>query len=232
VTALTKNSRRQFLVGLIPHVVKACLHAGKHVNPATIITGVLTEQEWKGREIFRGEDAVRAILSDIQNLRIVVENETLSFTLDKVMTLETIGSYLRGFYADEGSLTSSFQLLHDDSTAGHEFDGELKLPARSIYVKLFTSKILEDLSFYLLKARMASPSEYWLISLTGEEVDVPLTPTFLGENKVLFTRFRCLTLKTLLRRFLGVGYEVSVQKEGDGIKVDLNLHALSEAEAV
>jgi hypothetical protein len=218
-----KNARRRMFASIIPYLVSTYLETSKHLDPASIAARVLTEYREEGRRMRKEEDSLRSMLRDIEELDVVVQNGKFSFRLDRPTTLELVGLYLRRMFAKEGA-TGSLRILPPESSEDCAFDAELRLAERSIFAKIVLDDLTsERLSRCLEKAKLSNPSEFWLFDLKGEDADIRLGPVFVGENRVLSGRFRCLSLLTVFQKLLNSSHSISVEKDGLGVRVLLSM---------
>lgn len=218
-----KHTRRKLIIGLIPYAINVYAQARTYLNPAAILTQALEAYEKTERQALRQKELLQAILDDWVDLQFTFENGKLCFLLDREMMLELLSKYFKKTLAKEGAAGAILKTLPYDSSEERAFDAELKLPNRSIYVKLSLQDVApENLSSYMEEARLASPSEFWLLGLKDEDVETKLEPVFLGENRILFGRLRRLGLSTVLRVVLRIDCGISVEQKEEGIKVLLS----------
>jgi hypothetical protein len=208
------------LATLIPYLINAYWKARTNLAPSAVLSRALETYSETGQRAHLQQDLARSLLRDIEDLEIVFERGAFSFALDKETTLELIGLYLKRVFAKYGSYESVYTILATASIL--EPDAELKLPNKSIYVKLALTDVLpEAISQFMERAKTVSPSELWLLELRGDE-DIQLSPVFTAENTVLFGRLRRLGLDRVLGELLGGDCALDVKPHGDGVQVTLS----------
>jgi hypothetical protein len=211
------SSRRKLLATLIPYLINAYWKARTNLAPSAVLSRALENYRETGQRAHLRQDLLRSLLGDIEDLNVVFERGAFSFVLDKETTLELIGLYLRRVFAKYGSYESAYTILAAASI--QEPDAELKLPSKSIFVKLALTDVLpEAISQFMERAKTLSPSELWRLELRGDE-DIQLGPVFTAENTVLFGRLRRLGLDRVLGELLGGDYVLDVKRHGDGMQV-------------
>lgn len=221
-TEIDDVKRRTLLGRAIPYLVAAYWETGTRLSPATILTRIVEEYEDLREQIGTGRDRLQSILNDVDRLNITFEHGKLSFDLDRTSALDLIATFLKETFAKDGGTAAIFRILPAESAEGRHYDAELKLADRSVYTRLVFREPSEDeTSSYLEEAQRVAPSEFWVFSLKEDNVDIRLQPVFVGENKVVFGRLRCLSLASSLEEILGKHYRVSTMQKGDGAKVIL-----------
>jgi hypothetical protein len=213
-------------VKAFPYLVAAYWQVGEQLSPTSLLTRILEEYEDLRQEIASERDSLQSILSDLDRMKIAFEDGKLSFELDRPTALSLVGAYLKKSFAKDAGTTAMFKILPAELAEGLHYDVESKLPDRSIYARLLFRELKEDeISSCQEEAQRAAPSEYWLFTLREEEVDIRLEPVFVGENRVMFGRVRCLGLASMLGEMLGRRCEISATRKGDAVKVILGRQA-------
>lgn len=167
----------------------------------------------------RREAEMRAMVSQIQNLRARFDDGRLLVHMDKSAILELFENKLKKSLArQEAGMTAAFEV--DLTTEeGKDHEGELVLPNRSVFVKFVPEgrSVAEFAVTYLQRARDANPSEYWLLTPSEQEVDFQFDPIF-TENKITRGRLRTYPLAGLLGELVGKDYEVLAAYEDRGFR--------------
>ncbi len=216
------DARRKVLAEGVGFVLNAYLQSRSLLNPTAMAVSALNQYEEQlgkqEREQLRKQEAeMRAMVSQIENLRATFEDGRLVVHLDRAAVLGLTERMLRKSLAvRESAMTARFNLdLGSDSD--NECEGELVLPSRSIFLKFVPEgrPALQFAVLYLERARNANPSEFWLLVPSGGSIDIPSEPIF-SENKISRGRLRTYDLTKLLGELVGKEYEVAGFYEAGG----------------
>jgi hypothetical protein len=214
--------RRKVLSEGIGFVLNTYLQSRSLLNPTAMAMSALNQYEEQltkqEREQLRKQEAeMRAMVSQIENLRATFEDGKLVVHLDKAAVLGLMERMLRKSLAvRESAMTASFNIsLGSDSDK--EYEGELVLPSRSIFLKFVPEgrPAIQFAVLYLEYARNTNPSEFWLLVPSGGNIDIPSEPIF-SENKIARGRLRTFDLTNLLVELVGKDYDVAGLYERDG----------------
>jgi len=214
--------RRKALAEGVGFVLNSYLSSRSLLNPAGMAANALNQFGGQGtdddqRGAAREEAQMRAMVSQIQNLRATFEEGNLVVHMDMETVLELVENALKKrFAASEAGMTATFKI---DTGANQESDheAELVLPSRSIFLKVVPNgrPLAEFAVTYLMRAQSVNPSEYWLLTPNEELIDFPFEPIF-TENKIVRGRMRSYPLPGLLGEIVGEGYVVSCTYDVDG----------------
>lgn len=166
--------------------------------------------------ITREQEDLKRVLKGIKDFRLSYENGHISVQVDEESTFEMIESYLRKKFALEGGTTAAvcWHSFDNSEMTSDRFDGELRLPGRSIFVKFLNdnAKADEEAKFYLERATQLNPSEIWLFAVNTENIEIDFDPIF-TENSIVRGGFRAVGISDVFREFVGSQYNVSAEKD-------------------
>jgi len=214
--------RRKVLAEGVGFVLNAYLGTSRLLNPTGLALGALNQYEQQltnqeKEQLGKQEIEMRAMVSQIENLRATFEGGMLVVHLDRKVVLGLVERMLRKSLArEEAGMTAIFKLdLGSESEKDHE--AEFSLPNRSIFLKFVPegSPLAEFANSYLLRAQDMNPSEYWLITPSRDTIDFPFEPVF-TENKISRGRLKTFNLATLLSELVGTEYDVLASYGADG----------------
>ena len=214
--------RRKALSEGVGFVLNSYLQSRSLLNPAGLAINAISQYEQQmskqeREQLGKQEAEMRAMVSQIENLRATFEEGRLIVHLDKTTVLGLVERMLRRTLArEEAGMTATFRIdLGTGAEADHE--GEFVLPNRAIYLKFVPvgKPLAEFANSYLMRALSMNPSEYWLLVPTGDVIDFPFEPVF-TEKKIARGRLRTFGLATLLGDIVGDDYDVLASYELDG----------------
>jgi len=217
-----KVVRRKVLAEGLGFVLNAYLQSRTLLNPTAVAVSAMSQYEEQltkpERERLRKQEAeMRAMVSQIENLRATFEDGRLVVHLDKAAILGLAERKLRKALAvSESAMTARFDIKLS-AGADEECEGELVLASRSIYLKFVPEgrPAIQFAVLYLEKAKNLNPSEFWLMVPSGGNIDIPSEPIF-TENKISRGRLRTFDLTGLLEDLVGKDYAVDCSYEPDG----------------
>jgi hypothetical protein len=214
--------RRKALAEGVGFVLNSYLQSRSLLNPAGLAINAINQYEQQmskaeREQLGKQEAEMRAMVSQIENLRATFEGGRLIVHLDKPTLLGLLERMLRRTLArEEAGMTAMFRI---DLAAGGDADheGEFMLPSRAIYLKFVPAGVplAEFANSYLMRALSMNPSEYWLLVPTEDVIDFPFEPVF-TENKIARGRLRTFGLAPLLGDIVGNDYDVRASYEPDG----------------
>jgi hypothetical protein len=206
--------RRKLLSGGIGFVINAYLQTSSLLNPVGLAANALNAYD---QQLSKQEAEMRAMVSQIENLRATFENGRLLVHLDKTAILGLVERMLRKSFAmKEAGMTATFK-IDSDLGGSKEHEGELALPNRSIYLKFVPEgmPVAEFADSYLERARSLNPSEYWLLTPYEERIDISFDPIF-TENRITRGRLKTYPLPSLLSEYVGKDYDLVATYDIDG----------------
>jgi hypothetical protein len=211
-----QEGRRKFLQGVLPFVLGAYLETQRILNPTGLVTTALGQN---GKRVDDQDEEAKAMLNRVKNLKATFEDGKLSVYLDRNTMLELIETHLKRVFArEESGMTATFR-SGSVSARDRDFDGELRLPSRSIYLKFAPQEIplVEYANSYMERARGMNPSELWLLTLSEEQMDVTFDPVF-REKTITRGGLRALCLPSIFRELVGNDYDVFATQENGNYK--------------
>ncbi len=212
------ETKRRMMVDLIPYIVSVYLRAQSAISPAGLLSKAL---ESSGNASSGGpsrREELTAALRGVEELNLRQEGDGFVFDLDRKMMLDIVRLHVTKAYIHEGSHGAAYVV--DPPSFGYPLDAALRLPMRSVFVKLLDSEVTTDVEADILEVAVKlSPSQLWVFTLGNPNVDSRLSPQFRSENRVLFGRLRILGLKTVLDEYLGGAYTLDVKKGEKGYQV-------------
>ena len=183
------------------------------IDPTSIALGMVGKYN---QRMENEQRELQSAFSYVQNLKPEFENGKLTLHIDRKTTFVTMENYLKKRFAiTEGGITASLS-YHEEPIENMDYDAVFRLPERNIFLKLVPEGMsaIEYANSQMEKARLANPSELWLLTLSKEALDIPLGPVFL-ESKILRGRIRTLELADVFSEVVGKRYEVSLIKDGN-----------------
>jgi hypothetical protein len=210
----SKVVRRTALAEGLGVALNSILKSRSLLNPTGLAVSALNQygeqlDRKEKEDLARKEAEMRAMVSQIQNLRATFEGGRLVVHVDKATVLELIENMLKKSLArQEAGMTATFKVEPGEG-GEKDHDAELNLPSRTIYLKFVPEgrPLAEFAVSYLERARDVNPSEYWLLTPNEEVVDFPFEPIF-TENKIARGRLRSYPLPGLLSELVGTDYDV------------------------
>lgn len=206
-----KIERRKLLSSGIGFVLNAYLQSRSLLNPVGLAAGAIDEYQQQQQD--RQEAEMRAMVSQIENLRATFEDGKLVVHLDKSSILGLAERVFKKYFAArEAGMTAKFRI-----ESGDDHEAVLLLPSRSIYLKFVPegTPVSKFANSYLERARNANPSEYWLLAPNEENIDIPFEPIF-SEKGVTRGRLRTLSVTDILRELVGKEYDLTATYDTDG----------------
>ena len=216
--SIEREDRRKILIGFFPYVVDKYLEARRMIDPTSLALGMVDSYN---QRIENEEQELQTAFRYFENLKPQFEYGKLSLHIDKKTTLVTVENYLRRKLAirESGSTVSLRYLDNEASSTG--YDAVFQLPERSIFLKILPGgvKALDYANSQMESARLANPSELWILTLTQEELIIEFEPIF-TQNKILRGRVRTLRLTEVFKEVVGNDFEISIIQDGtDGFKL-------------
>ncbi|MGA2874626.1 MAG: hypothetical protein ABSE82_03710 [Nitrososphaerales archaeon] len=209
-----KVERRKILSGGIGFVLNAYLQSSSLLNSAGLAASALEQYE---KQLSKQEAEMRAMVSQIENLRATFEDGRLVVHMDKTTILGLVERMLKkSFAVKEAGMTATFT-IDSDTDGDNDHEGELTLPNRSIYLKFLPvgKPAMEFVDSHLERARNMNPSEYWLLTPIDENIDIQFEPIFTA-NKITRGRLRTYPLTSLLTEMIGKDYDLEAIHDVDG----------------
>ncbi len=214
--------RRKVLAEGLGFVLNAYLGTRSLLSPTGLAANALNQYEQQltnqeREQLGKQETEMRAMVSQIENLKATFEDGRLVVHLDKATVLGLVERTLRKSLArEEAGMTGVFNLdlgVPDDK----DHEAEFSLPNRSVYLKFVPEgrPLAEFANSYLLRAQDMNPSEYWLITPSWDTIDFPFEPVF-TENRIARGRLRTFNLASLLVELVGTDYDVLASYAADG----------------
>jgi anti-sigma28 factor (negative regulator of flagellin synthesis) len=207
--------RRKVLAEGMGFVLNAYLQSRSLLNPTAMAVSALSQYQdqltkQEREQLSKQEAEMRAMVSQIENLKATFEEGKLVVHLDRLAVLGLMERMLRKALAvSESAMTAKFNInLGLDSDK--DYEGELALASRSIYLKFVPEgrPAMQFAVLYLEWTRNTNPSELWLLVPGGSSIDIPSEPIF-SENKISRGRLRTFDLTSLLNDLVGKEYDVA-----------------------
>jgi hypothetical protein len=220
------KSKRDLITKLLPYVAFSAIKAGVSGSPLNVLTAAATKYN---EDAEKTKGLVRDLLPLIpgfEKLQItVVGSNAVSLVMQRQDLLSCGEVYLSKVFKQEGA---------DGAPAGPPMgEGEkqmfpyvLRLPFKSVYLKVVEDLTLSEASSLVDFARKVNPAEVWVVVDSGRSFDQKLDPVFVSENKILRGRVKSVSTAEMLREFFGGKFAVALERvDQNSVKVTLRLAA-------
>ncbi len=187
----TYEMRRKVLLGLFPFLLQAVTEIGS-----------MPKIHFGSSSDSYQDDLVRDVLEKLKGrLQISKTGDEIHVTMDLELLIEFVEEYLRREYAGEGGASSVLNRV-DKKLGTLNIFAVMKIPHRYIYVSFSDVDMQKETLEQF--AEEISPNHLYILTSENRETDVHSTPLFVGENKVLWGRVRCLPISKLLHTTVGL----------------------------
>ena len=204
------ESRRTLLTKLVPYLALSAIKVGVAASPVSVLASAAAKYNEAGEKTREKVNDLLPLLPGVEKLKIQIAGpDAVSFVLQRDDIRTYAEQYLRQFFALEGANGAPGG---PPPAAGGlaEFDYVLRLPSRSVYIKVVETLTKEDASRVLGIAKRMNPAEVWVFEDQGEAVDLKLDPVFISENVVQRGRMRTVTAAEMLQELFGRNFYVTV----------------------
>jgi hypothetical protein len=220
------QSKRDLLTKLLPSIAFSAVKAGITGSPISILTNAATKYNEEAEKTKGMVKDLLPLIPGYEKLQVsIVGSNAVSLVMQRQDLLGCAEVYLSRVFKQEGS---------DGAPAGppagegerEMFQYALRLPFKSVYLKLVENLSDEEISRLLDYAKKVNPAEVWVVADTGKGIDQKLDPVFISENRTLRGRVRSVPTAAMLREFFGERFAVAFEPAGEGsLKVTLRLIA-------
>lgn len=203
--------RRGVLSKIVPFAINAAWEAHAALSPGKLATVAVEEYKRIGSETQEQQRELEALIAGVSSLKLEpISTRRFRLRLGAGQVLDLLESHLARSFAREAKIGPGLTRSRGELVA------QMLLPGRSVLGRVIWgshSSDVIDLQKELERARLANPSETWIVIVTSDfeqRIDVQLDPIFVGENRILQGRFRVLSIADLLGEATGERFSASV----------------------
>ena len=220
------QSRRDLITKLLPYVAFSAIKVGIAGSPINVLTSAATKYNEDAEKTKGLVKDLLPLIPGYEKLQVsVVGSNTVSLVMQRQDLLSCAEVYLSKVFKMDGSSGAPSGPTRSGSDEG-VFPYVLRLPSKTVYLKVVEQLTETELSSALAFARKANPAEVWIVSDTGKSIDQRLDPVFVSESKILRGRVKSVTTAEMLREFFGGKFAVALERlEQGALKVTLRLSA-------
>ncbi|MDG6901414.1 MAG: hypothetical protein JRM80_05575 [Nitrososphaerota archaeon] len=224
--AVDPKSRRELITKLLPYVAISAVRMGLTGSPLTVLTSAATKYNEEAEKTKGMVKDLLPLLPGFEKLQITaVGSNAVSLVMQRQDLVSCAEVYLSKVFKFEGSDSAPSGVPKGEGGEA-QFDYLLRLPFKSVYLKVVEELGETEVSSLLGFARGANPAEVWVVADAGRSVDQRLDPVFVSESKILRGRVKSVTTAEMLREFFGGRFAVTLEKPDRGsLKVTLRLAA-------
>jgi len=218
------KSRRDLITKLLPYVAVSTIKAGITGSPLNVLTAAATKYNQEAEKTKGLVKDLLPLIPGFEKLQVtVVGSNAVSLVLQRQDLANCAEVYLSKVFKQEGASGAPAGPPQGEAEKGL-FHYVLRLPSRSVYLKLVQDLSLAEVSELMDFGRRANPAEVWVVADSGRSFDQRLDPVFISENKVLRGRVKSVSTNEMLREFFGGRFAVATERaEKDALKVTLRL---------
>ncbi|MDG6989118.1 MAG: hypothetical protein JRN21_07305 [Nitrososphaerota archaeon] len=210
------KTRRRVFAKFLPHLAVTAIGVGVFSSPVRLLSSAVERYNKATEETTKRLNDLLPLLPWLESLQLNVEGpRTVSLVISKEDMGSSVEQYLIRRFKNDGADGAMFG-EPPGSREKAEFEYALRLPTKNVYAKVSRTFTVPDRERYLEIARRLNPSEVWLFVNSGEDVDEPMDPVFVGENAVLRGRLKSVTTAEMLSEFFGKEFDVVVEPQDDG----------------
>lgn len=224
--AVDPKSRRELITKLLPYVAISAVRMGLTGSPLSVLTSAATKYNEEAEKTKGMVKDLLPLLPGFEKLQITaVGSNAVSLVMQRQDLLSCAEVYLSKVFRFEGS-DSAPSSAPEGGGGEARFDYLLRLPLKSVYLKVVEELDETEVSSLLDFGRRTNPAEVWVVADAGRSVDQRLDPVFISESKILRGRVKSVTTAEMLREFFGGRFTVALEKlEQGSLKVTLRLAA-------
>lgn len=218
------ESRRELITRLVPYLAFSAIKLGAFASPLSLVSNAAARyNEEAGRTRDKVNDLL-PLLPGIERLKVeVLAPGEVSVTLQRHDVLTCADQYLVGVFKGEGADRARAGVPSPASVEG-KMDHVIRLPSRSIYLKLFENLTDADVGSMRELAKRLNPAEVWVVADVGPRFDERMDPVFTSEGKVLRGRLKGISTADMLSGLFGGRFDVFTGRaQTEGVKVTLKL---------
>jgi hypothetical protein len=206
------KSRRDLLTKLLPYVAVSAIKVGLAGSPLNVLTNAATKYNEDAEKTKGMVKDLLPLLPGFEKLQIsVVGSNAVSFVMQRQDLQSCAEVYLSKVFKLQGSDGSPSGSPQGEG-GGAMFGYVLRLPFKSVYLKVVEVLDEAEASKLLDFARKANPAEVWIVADAGKSIDQKLDPVFVSENKVLRGRVKSVATVEMLREFFGGRFSVALER--------------------
>ena len=210
------ETRRRVFAKFLPHLAVTAIGAGVFSSPVRLLSSAMERYNKATEETSKKLNDILPLLPWLESLELNVEGpRTVSLVMSKGAMSSSVEQYLIRRFRKEGAHGATFGRPPGGREKA-EFEYALRLPSKTIYVRIARTFTASDRQHYLEVARLLNPSEVWLFVNNGEAVDEPMDPVFVGADSVLRGRLKSVTTAEMLSEFFRNEFDVVVDPQDDG----------------
>jgi len=219
-----QNYRRELVTRLLPYMALSAIKVGIFTSPLTLIANAATKYNEEAATATDKVSDFLSLLPGVEKLKMeVVGMGAVSLVLERRDIGVCAEQYLRRVFKVEGSEGAPRGGPHRGGE-GPGYDFCLRLPAKTVYLKLLKTLYDEDIPRYREGLRKFNPAEFWIMADNGRMLDERLDPIFVSENKVFRGRLKAMKTADMLYESFDRRFRVEMAPEGDdSVKLVLRL---------
>jgi hypothetical protein len=206
------KSRRDLLTKLLPYVAFSAIKVGMAGSPLSVLTNAATKYNEDAEKTKGMVKDLLPLLPGFERLQIgVVGSNAVSIIMQRQDLQSCAEVYLSKVFKQqgaEGSPSGPPQGLGGEAM----FDYVLRLPLKSVYLRVVEILSEAEESKLLDFARTANPAEVWIVADAGKSIDQKLDPVFISESKILRGRIKSVSTVEMLREFFGGRFAVGLER--------------------
>lgn len=206
------QSRRDLLTKLLPSIAISAIKMGVAGSPLSVLAAAADKYNADAEKTKGMVRNLLPLIPGFEKLQMTtVGSNAVSLLLQPQDLLSCAEVYLSRVFKLEGA---------DGAPSGPpagEFEKAmfpyvLRLPLKSVYLKVVEELTEVQLSKYVDFARRVNPAEVWLVADRGQSIDQRMDPVFVSENKTLRGRVKTVFTSEMLGEFFGRKFGIELQR--------------------